>query len=101
MKNNYWIEDKLLIFKPEFNEELINYYDIINKYKKVMFSNYNEPLIAIKINNIPNIKCYEYYVNNKFNKEINLSNNLNLTHLTFGNYFNKEIDLSNNINSTH
>jgi len=42
MENNYWIEDKLLIFKPDFNEEFINYYVILNKYKKVMFSNYNK-----------------------------------------------------------
>ena len=36
-----------------------------------------------------------------FNKKIDLSNNINLTHLTFTNYFNHEIDLSNNINLTH
>jgi len=38
MVNNYWIENEWLIFKPEFNEELTNYYEIINKYKKIMFS---------------------------------------------------------------
>jgi len=48
MENNYWIEDDLLIFKPSFNEKLTDYYVIINKYKKVMFSNYNDPLIVIK-----------------------------------------------------
>ena len=52
MENNFWIEKKLLIFKPEFNEELTYYYKIINKYKKVMFSNYNEPLISIEGNNV-------------------------------------------------
>ena len=51
MKNNYWIVDEWLIFKPNFNEELTNYYDIINKYKKVIFSNYDDPLIAIETNN--------------------------------------------------
>ena len=45
MENNYWIVDDLLIFKPEFNEELTDYYDVINKYKKIMFSNYNDPFI--------------------------------------------------------
>ena len=49
MDENYWIVDDWLIFKPEFNEELNEYYDIINKYKKIMFINYNEPLIAIKL----------------------------------------------------
>ena len=51
MENIYWIVDDLLIFKPEFNEELTNYYDVINKYKKIMFSNYNDHLIAIETNN--------------------------------------------------
>ena len=50
MTNNYWIVDEWLIFKPEFNEELTNYYGVINKYKKIMFSNYNDPLIAIETN---------------------------------------------------
>ena len=36
-----------------------------------------------------------------FNKEIDLSNNINLTDLTFWGDFNKKIDLSNNINLTH
>ena len=38
MENNYWIEEDLLIFKPDFNEELTNYYDLINKYNKIIFS---------------------------------------------------------------
>ena len=39
MENNYWIVDEWLIFKPDFNENLDEYYDVINKYEKVMFSN--------------------------------------------------------------
>ena len=101
MENNYWIEDGLLIFKPSFNEDLINYYDIINKYKKIIFSNYNDPLIAIKTNNKNENEIeYDYnYIENKFNKEIDLSNNINLTHLTFGCNFNKKINISLNIKS--
>ena len=34
-----------------------------------------------------------------FNKEIDLSNNINLTHLTFGYYFNKEIFIPLNVKS--
>lgn len=34
MKNNYWIIDELIIFKPLFDEKLTNYYDVINKHKK-------------------------------------------------------------------
>ena len=88
MENNYWIVEEWLIFKPEFNKELTNYYDVINKYKKIMFSNYNDPLIAIETNN-----KYDDKYDNKYNN--------NLTHLTFGEYFNQKIDLSNNINLTH
>jgi hypothetical protein len=99
MENNYWIVDEWLIFKPDFNDELDDYYNIINKYKKVMFSNYVEPLIAIKTNNI--YAGGNKYVRNNFNQKIDLSNNINLTHLTFEWNFNKEIDLSNNINLTH
>ena len=98
MENNYWIIDDWLIFKPEFNEELINYYDVINKYNKIMFSNYNDPLIAIETNNLWIRKYNNNFIRNKFNKEIDLSNNINLIDLTFGDCFNKEIDLSNNIN---
>ena len=53
MENNYWVVDGWLIFKPEFNDKLNEYYDVINKYEKIMFNNYNDPLIAIKINNKP------------------------------------------------
>ena len=31
MENNYWIVDNWLIFKPDFNDKLDEYYDIINK----------------------------------------------------------------------
>ena len=37
MENNYYIINKWLIFKPEFNKKLDEYYDIINKYEKIIF----------------------------------------------------------------
>ncbi len=94
MENNYWIEDDWLIFKPSFNKDLFNYYNIINKYKKIMFSNYNDPLIAIETNNE-----YNDYIKSKFNQEIDLSNNINLTHLTFGCYFNKKLNIPLSVKS--
>jgi len=100
MKNNYWVVDGWLIFKPEFNDELNEYYDVINKYEKIMFSNYNDPLIAIKTNNEWNREYLNNYIKSYFNQKINLSNNIHLTHLTFGFNFNQEINLSNNINLT-
>ena len=99
MDENYWIVDNWLIFKPEFNEELNEYYDIINKYSKIIFSNYNKPLIVIETNNKWN-KEYNYiYIPCEFNKKIDLLNNINLTHLTFGKYFNQEIFIPFNIKS--
>ena len=98
--------DNILLFKPEFNKSLINYIDIISKYDKLIFFNYNDIKIFISINN----KFDDYYLYSKFNKPIyilpsNITplnfgsnfnqevNNLppNLTHLTFGEYFNQEV----------
>ena len=93
MENIFWIEDEWLIFKPSFNEEITNYYDVINKYNKIIFSNYDDPVITIETNNIYISKYNHNIVGSNFNKEIDLSNNINLTHLTFGYWFNKEIDL--------
>ena len=99
MENNYWIVEEWLIFKPEFNKELTNYYDVINKYKKIMFSNYNNPLIVIETNNQYDDEYDDNYYRSKFNKKMDLSNNLNLTHLTFGDDFNQEIIIPFNIKS--
>ena len=101
MTHNYWIVDDCLIFKPEFNDKLDEYYNVINKYNKIMFSNYNDPLIAIKTNNEWNREYLNNYIESDFNQKIDLSNNINLTHLTFGCWFNQEIDFSNNINLTY
>ena len=101
MENNYWIVYGWLIFKPDFNDETIIYYDVINKYKKIMFSDYNNPLMAIESNNQFKDKYYGNYIKSNFNQKIDLSNNINLTHLNFGKEFNKKIDLTKYINLTH
>ena len=46
----YWIIDNKLIFKPDFNDELDNYYDIMSQHNELIFSNYNNPETAIKTN---------------------------------------------------
>jgi hypothetical protein len=101
MKNNYWVMSEWLIFKPDFNVELDKYYNLINMNEKIMFSDYSVPFIAVKNNNNYNYYSNSYFKSNYFNQKIDLSNNINLTHLTFGCNFNQEIDLSNNINLTH
>ncbi len=70
MEEPYWIVEDKLIFKPEFNEELDNYYNVISQYNKLIFSNYNDPEITIKTEN----KC-DFNINNhilsRFNKQHN------------------------------
>ena len=54
-----------------------------------MFSDYTDYSIAIETNNVYN-KYDKNYIRSKFNKKIDLSNNINLTYLTFENNFNKK-----------
>ena len=51
MENNYWVKNEWLIFNPYFNEELTNYDVVINKYNKIIFSNYYNILMVIETNN--------------------------------------------------
>ena len=74
MQSNYWIYENKVIFKPNFNDKLDNYFDIISKYNELIFSNYDNYNITIKTNNI---YCDEYAQNNKksiFNQQVNLPN---------------------------
>ena len=45
--NNYWILDDAIIFKPKFDNVLDDYVDIISKYNKLIFSDYDCPKICI------------------------------------------------------
>ena len=99
MELPYWIVDDKLIFKPEFNEELDNYYDVISQYNSLIFSNYNDSLITIKTNNKYNDKYENNYKCSKFNKKIKLTSNI--TYLSFGFFFgfcfNQPLKLTKNI----
>ena len=86
MKELYWIVDETLIFKPEFNEELDNYYNVISQYNKIIFSNYNDPEITIKTENKYNCEHNDKYKKSIFNKKLKLTKNI--THLSFGDCFN-------------
>ena len=93
---DYWIwNDNTLVFKPEFNKPLDDYINIISKYNKLIFSNYNDIDICIETNN--EYEFDEYYFDSNFNQEVK---NLppNITHLTFGWNFNQPvINLPKNI----
>ena len=41
--DDYWICDQdTLIFKPEFNDNLDKYNYLLEKYEKIIFSNYDD-----------------------------------------------------------
>ena len=48
---DYWILDDIIIFKPKFNNVLDDYVEIISKYDKLIFSNYDCPKICTHTNN--------------------------------------------------
>ena len=75
MGNNYWIYENYFIFKPKFNGKIDNYIPIIKKYKKLIFSDYDDYEICIKTNNKYENKYSKNYKYSKFNKP--LSNSLN------------------------
>jgi hypothetical protein len=70
--NDYWICNDAIIFTPNFNSKLINYTDILNKYNKLIFSNYDDPLICIETNNKYKEIYHTNYEENIFNQLINI-----------------------------
>jgi len=95
MDTKYWIIDDKLIFKPKFDEELEEYYNVIGKYNTLIFSNYDNPEITIKTDNKYEHRNCKNYKESKFNKEIKLTENI--TNLSFGMYFNKKTRLTKNL----
>ena len=51
MNNVYWICEDKFIFKPEFNESIDKYIDIIKNYSQLIFSNFDDFEICIETNN--------------------------------------------------
>ena len=68
MNENYWIYEDSFIFKPDFNEPIDDYIDIIKNYKKLIFSNYNDLEICIETNNNFNNKYKNNCKSSKFNQ---------------------------------
>ena len=103
--NDYCICKDSIMFKPKFDKPLDIYVEVIKKYKKLIFSNYNDFDIYVKTNNKFISKYTIKFIRSKFNQplENSLSNLINLTHLTFGFDFNCSLanSLSNLINLTH
>jgi hypothetical protein len=94
--SDYSICNDTLIFLSNFNGDLLNYTNILSKYNKLIFSDYDDPLICIETNNKID-KKYKKTIN-IFCKQVNLPSNL--THLTFGDCFNKSVN-ETLVNLTH
>ena len=95
MELNYWIHENKIFFKPEFNDKLDNYINIISEYTELIFSDYDDFNITIKTNNIYNIDYYNNHKGSIFNQPITIPQNI--THLIFGNCFNQQVIIPQNI----
>ena len=86
---DYIVKNDTIIFSPEYGDEPLNI-NLLSRYKKVIFSNYelNEDLFdKYESNNLKNL----IYIGSIFNNQIaNLPNTL--TYLTFGKYFNQQVN---------
>jgi hypothetical protein len=88
--SEYWISNKIFVFKPNFNKSICPYLKLIATCNKLVFSNYNNFNTDIDdTNNFPE-KCLENYVGSIFNKSI-VQFSESLTHLTFGEHFNQSV----------
>ena len=93
----YWIYEEKLIFKPEFNQELKSYYELILQHNTLIFSNYEESEITIKTKNKYERKYKKFYKDSLFNKEIKLTNNLKS--LTLEEVFDQPLKLNKGLES--
>ena len=98
MDTKYHIKDNCIYFNCNFNEPLDNYTDIIKNCTCIVFSNYDDYDVCIKIKNQYEEKYYKNYKHSKFNQP--LGNSLNqltrLKELTFGDNFNCPLENSLN-----
>jgi hypothetical protein len=76
-------------------DKFIDFNLINGDFNKIIFSDYDDIEICIKINNMYDDEYYNNWTKSKFNQPIILTNNL--THLTFGYRFNQPIILTNNL----
>ena len=80
--NNYWIHDKTIIFKPDFNSSVDDYIGIISKYNSLVFSNYNSIESVLKTNNIYDYQYKNNFIKSHFNQKIILPTTI--INLNFG-----------------
>src|SRR3990167_3701518 len=92
---NYWIYKNKIIFKPEFNDKLDDYINIISEYDELIFSNYDDYNITIETNNTHFFKYNTNHTSSSFNHQVTIPENI--THLIFGYDFNQQVTISQNV----
>jgi hypothetical protein len=90
--NEYTIIDDTIIIHWEVNKPIGK---IDEKFKKLIFSNYDNINLCIKKNNNFKTINYDNWMRSKFNQSIVLTNSL--THLTFGSEFNQKVILTDSL----
>ena len=105
--DKYWIYEDYFIFKPEFNEELDDYVELLLNYKKLIFSDYDDYKICIETNNKFEIKycnniylienmpnsIEELYLGGCFDLELNnLPNSIKIISFHYNSEYNKELN---------
>lgn len=107
---DFWIYNNIIIFKPEFNDSIEPYYNLISKYDSLIFSNISEPEMSFiknsigcllyndeELYNLSKKNMTEILKKSVFNKQLSLPNNIKF--LVFGFYFNQLINLPDNLTS--
>lgn len=74
---DYWIKNDIIIFKPSFDKELDNFYEILSNHKYIIFSEYDDvstsyDIFQAELENIP----YADIIKNKKKFLLNLINQL-------------------------
>ena len=74
MNCNYYIYKDIFYFKPNFNEVMNDYIEIIKDYKSLIFSNCTDLKIVFGTNNLYDNKYHHNYLSSRYNQP--LSNSL-------------------------
>jgi hypothetical protein len=91
--DKYWIYDNKLIFKPDFDESLDDYLDLLKNCTQLIFANYDSLDLVIKTENKYLSKYMRSYRDSQFSQSFvnSLNNSNNLTSLTLRSTYNKSL----------
>lgn len=97
--DDYWIRDKSLIFKPNFNKPLDEFNSIITQCESLIFANHNKLADIERYNNTARYRYHGSYKSSDFNRPIVLKTNIKK--LIVGDKFNKPVELVETLEELH